>query len=341
MSPRDLGTVSPIGHPPDERSAPGTLVIIGGAEAKRDEPEILREVVRSVGSGRLLVTAVASRHPREMVATYREAFAELGLHDVEPLHIHDRGEARSDEITAAFDGATGIFFTGGDQLRIASHIADTPMHDHIRDMYERGGVVAGTSAGASAMGDTMMVAGPSDRSHRLGDLLKLAQGLGLVDLIIDQHFAQRGRMGRLLGAVAQNPGSLALGIDEDTAVVVEGGDSLRVIGEGTVYVVDGEAMTHTNVGEAEQYSALSAYDLALHLLARGDRFDMEERRPRAVEDARPLLPDEIREERRERRRGGDRRGRPRREADRRADHGEAGGRRDGERRKGRRRDDGG
>lgn len=123
-----------------------------------------------------------------------------------------------------------MFFSGGDQLRISSQIGDTPVEERVREIHERGGLVAGTSAGASVMSETMLVKGTSGESHKIGDL-HMAPGLGLVrDVIIDQHFAERGRFGRLFGAVAHNPRELGLGIDEDTAIVVEG-ERFEVIGK--------------------------------------------------------------------------------------------------------------
>ncbi len=138
--------------------------------------------------------------------------------------------------------------------------------------------MAGTSAGASVMSETMLVRGSSQESHRIGDL-HMAPGLGLMrDVIIDQHFAERGRIGRLLGAVAQNPRVLGVGIDEDTAIVVDG-DQFTVLGVGAVYIVDGTGVTHSNIAEAQPERTLSMHDVRVHVLSRGDRFNLAERRP--------------------------------------------------------------
>jgi cyanophycinase len=149
----------------------------------------------------------------------------------------------------------------------------------IREIYEAGGVIAGTSAGASAMSDTMLVRGSGDESYRIGDV-DMAPGLGLLpNVIIDQHFAERGRMGRLLGAVAQNPRVLGIGIDENTAIVVEDEASFSVLGAGAVYVVDGSGITYSNIVEEKNDRPLSLYDVRLHVLSSGDNFDLRERRP--------------------------------------------------------------
>jgi cyanophycinase len=256
----------------------GPLIIIGGHEDREGERVILREVARRLSGGRLVVATVASHEPEGYFEIYRRAFADLGVTDMAELYVHDRAETLDGRLARALDGAAGVFFTGGDQLRISSQIGDTPVERRVREIHEAGGVVAGTSAGASVMSDTMLVKGSSGESHRIGDL-HMAPGLGLVrDVIIDQHFAERGRIGRLLGAVAQNPRVLGIGIDEDTAVVATGG-RFSVVGSGAVYVVDGEGVTRSNIAEAGPDRALSMHDVRLHVLSAGDAFDLATRRP--------------------------------------------------------------
>ncbi len=173
-----------------------------------------------------------------------------------------------------------MFFTGGDQLKITSQLGDSPIYQRIHDIYMTGGVIAGTSAGASVMAETMMVAGAGDESHRIGSQLQMAPGFGLFPgAIIDQHFAERGRIGRLIAAVAQNPRILGVGIDEDTAVVCEGGRTLTVLGSGGVYVVDGRGVSRSNVVEDARHRTLSVFDLRVHLLSMGDEFDLATRHP--------------------------------------------------------------
>ena len=265
-------------HGNEKPERAGTLVIIGGHEDKEGDRAILAEVARRVGPGRLVVTTVASHQPEGYFEGYQQAFGALGVHDLTELYVEDRCEAMLPEKLAALDGAAGVFFTGGDQLRITSQIGDTAIEHRIREIYQRGGVICGTSAGASAMCETMLVQGRGGESHRVGSL-RLAPGLGLIqNVIIDQHFAERGRMGRLLGAVAENPRVLGIGIDEDTAIVVQG-DRFDVIGSGAVYVVDGSGVTHSNIAEAEEDRVLSMYDVRLHVLSMGDAFNLSERRP--------------------------------------------------------------
>jgi cyanophycinase len=256
----------------------GTLIIIGGGEDKHNKRVILREVVERLGGGRLVVATVASHEPSAYFKEYERAFHELGATDIVELYVRDRAEALACDKLRAFEGAKGVFFSGGDQLRISSQIGDTPIEQKIREIFKRGGIIAGTSAGASVMSDTMLVRGSSGESYRIGDL-HMAAGLGLIrNVIIDQHFAERGRIGRLLGAVAQNARQLGIGIDEDTAIVVEG-DLFGVLGSGAVYIVDCTGVTHSNIAEASPERALSVYDVRLHVLSAGDRFDLSARRP--------------------------------------------------------------
>ncbi|HZH51869.1 MAG TPA: cyanophycinase [Microvirga sp.] len=260
-------------------------MIIGGREDKEDKRVILREVSRHLDGGRLVIATVASHEPEGYFESYQRAFSEIGVTDVVELYVKDRAETLSQEKLRLFEGASGVYFSGGDQLRISSQIGDTPIEQRVREIFDRGGVIAGTSAGASVMSDTMVVKGTGQESYRIGDL-HMAPGLGLIrDVIIDQHFAERGRFGRLLGAVAHNPRELGIGIDEDTAIVVQG-RQFEVIGSGAVYVVDGASVTHSNIAEAEPERALSMYDVRLHVLSAGDRFDLSSRRPSEVPDVR-------------------------------------------------------
>ena len=258
----------------------GCLIIIGGGEDRdpKGDRKILREVARHVRGGKLVLATVASHEPEGYFDDYDEAFADLDVGELVELYVEDRNEAGDREKLRVLDDAAGIFFSGGDQLRITSQIGDSGIEAKVRALFERGGLVAGTSAGASVMSDTMLVRGSSAVTHRIGDL-HMAPGLGLIrDVIIDQHFAERGRFGRLIGAVAHNPRILGIGIDEDTAAVVEG-DGFEVIGSGAVYVVDGARVTHCNLAEAEPDRVLSMHGVTVHVLGTGDRYDLKARRP--------------------------------------------------------------
>src|SRR5215217_3090124 len=260
------------------------LIIIGGKEDRSNDKLILREVARRVGSGKLVVSTVAmARGTDELFDQYEKAFRSLGVKHVYNLDINSREEAMLDSKLRILDNAQGVFFTGGDQVRITSQIGDTPVFQRIREIYDDGGVIAGTSAGASVMSETMLVYGGDEESHVIGDSVRMAPGLGLIGgVIIDQHFMERGRVGRLIGAVAQNPKNLGIGIDEDSAIVLERGNGFYVLGSGAVYVIDGTEVTYSNVAEEDLKKTLSIYNVRMHMLSQGDRFDLINRQPRQM-----------------------------------------------------------
>jgi cyanophycinase len=258
----------------------GSLLIIGGKEDKEDDRLILRMLVKQVGkSGKLVVATVATDSPREVFHTYEACLRGLGMRHVHHLPIGTREEALNDGKQNILRDADAVFFAGGDQLKITSQIGDTPIFTRVQEIYDSGGLIAGTSAGASVMSETMIVSGDSDKTHRIGSMLGLAPGFGLLPgVIVDQHFAERGRIGRLLGAIAQNPRILGLGLDEDAAILVRRG-RFQVVGSGAVYIVDGSKVTFTNINEDEPDEPLCIYGVKLHLLNQSDSFDLKNRRP--------------------------------------------------------------
>lgn len=269
-----------------------SLIIIGGHEDKTDKKLILRAVAERVGSGKLVITTAASGMPRTQYDEYENIFRGLGVKHVYKLEIETREDAQSEKSLRILDDATAIFFTGGDQVKITSLLGCSPVCERLQEIYENGGTIAGTSAGASVMSETMMVGGNGEETHRIGSALKLAPGLGFIrGIIVDQHFAERGRIGRLLGAVTQNPRILGVGIDENTAVMVERDRKFTVIGEGGVTILDAGTSTYSNITDEETDRALSVYDVKLHMLSQGDFFDCETRRPapRAAEVIEELL----------------------------------------------------
>jgi cyanophycinase len=259
----------------------GTLVIIGGHEDRHGEKRILRAVADRLGDdGKIVVCTVASEQPDALWEEYEAAFRALGVPHVFRLDVESRGHASSERTMRILEGATGVFFTGGDQLKITAQIGDTPLYSRVQEIFEQGGVIAGTSAGASAMSETMLVTNNGDASYRIKSSLLMAPGLGLAhDMLIDQHFSERGRMARLIGAVSQNPRVLGIGIDEDTALILERNRSFRVLGAGAVYVVDASKITYSNIGEAESDRTLSAFGITVHMLSQGDRFELNTRAP--------------------------------------------------------------
>src|ERR1700710_2035326 len=173
----------------------GTLIIIGGGERKDAERTVLQEVARRAGTGKLVVAPIATAEPEETWKDYREIFGKLGVKKVEWLDVRIREEGFKEEVVRILDGATVVFFTGADQLKITSQLGDSYVYRRIEEIYEQGGTIAGTSAGASVMSETMLISGDGDESHKVDTVLGMAPGLGLIrNAVIDQHFAKRGRL---------------------------------------------------------------------------------------------------------------------------------------------------
>ena len=260
----------------------GYLIIIGGAEDKNGSREILKEVCSKLSKDKdkLVVATVATELPEEVGNQYADIFRELGIKDVNILNVISREDAFSENNSNLLEKADMVFFTGGDQLRITSLLGGTPLFQKINEIYKKGCIFVGTSAGASVMSNVMVVSGPEEEAPRKCTL-KMAPGLGLINgVIIDQHFAQRGRIGRLLTGIAENPESLGIGIDEDTAIKVNSEGTFEVIGSGAVFVIDGSSITYSNVSEQNQQELLSIFDVKIHILKKGNKFNLKEKRPR-------------------------------------------------------------
>ncbi len=257
------------------------LIIIGGAEDKKGNKTILQEVCAHIEeqSQLLVIVTVATEKPVEVGNEYSNIFHDMGISNVGILNVENREDALKAENVELVEKASLVFFTGGDQLRITSILGGTLLYSTMRRKYTEGCVFVGTSAGASVMSDTMIVKGMDDESPRKCTL-KMAPGLGLINgVIIDQHFAQRGRVGRLLVGVAENPEVLGIGIDEDTSIILNKDNVLRVVGSGAVYIIDGSNISDTNVSEQHQDDMLSIFDVKMHVLKTGDKYDLKTRRP--------------------------------------------------------------
>lgn len=259
----------------------GNLIIIGGAEDKEGDRDILKRVCGFVNkdSDVILIATIATEYPTEALKMYKKVFTKLGVKNIKGLDISNRVQAFEEKNLKAINEAALIFFTGGDQLRITSMIGGTPIYDALRKVSKSGCIIVGTSAGASVMSDTMIVQGDDEDSPRKCTL-KMAQGLGFVEnVMIDQHFDQRGRIGRLLTGIAQNPEVLGIGIDEDTAIIVSEIGIAEVIGNGAVYFIDGSGITHSNVSEQHSDEVLSIYNVKLHVLKEGNKFNILTKAP--------------------------------------------------------------
>jgi cyanophycinase len=258
----------------------GSILAVGGAEDKVSKRGILERFVKEAGGthARIAILPTASTIPVERAAFYGQVFAHLGAGEAYPVPILTRRDAQAAAHTESIGSATGVFITGGDQSRLVNVLSETRAFEAIRDRLLGGAVVAGTSAGASAFSATMIVGGQTGLQLRK-NAVKLAPGLGVITrLIIDQHFSQRQRLGRLLTAVALEPERLGVGIDEDTAIVYYGNGQIEVIGKGQVFILDGSKAVTRGLEKHPATRPFTLSDVVLHVLTAGDTFDVLARR---------------------------------------------------------------
>ena len=256
-----------------------TLFIIGGAEDRVGKASLLRQFVKLSGGrrARLVLVPTASSFQDEVTASYTEVFTRLGAPAVDVVDPATRAEAHDPALVALVDGATGVFMSGGSQLRLSQMLPGTPLGDALHRAHERGTVIGGTSAGASIMSDFMISMGEEGVTPRQR-ASQVSAGLGLVrGVVVDQHFDQRSRYGRLMSVIAPSPHLLGIGIDEDTAIVVSGGRDFTVRGAGGVFVVDCTTAV-TDAADARAGAPMLVSGATVHTLPAGSTFDLVARR---------------------------------------------------------------
>jgi cyanophycinase len=260
----------------------GWIVPIGGAENKENDRPILQRFVRVSGgtAANIVVIPTASRM-HETGPRYEKLFNELGAAHVEVMDFDTRRDCHEAGRLRRIEEATGIFFTGGNQLRLTTLLGGTPVAKLIRTRNAHGVAVGGTSAGASILSEHMIAFG-DEGSAVISGSVRLAPGLGLTNrFIIDQHFRQRDRLGRLITALAYNPFAVGIGLDEDTAAFVAPDDTIEVEGSGGVTVVDASEVSFSSVSEVGEGQPLCVLGLKLHILVAGATFDLHTRQARA------------------------------------------------------------
>lgn len=260
----------------------GWIVPIGGAEHKDNDTRILERFVGLCGgdAADIVVIPTASRQP-DTGPRYEKVFSTLGARRVEALDFDTRRDAAEPNRLARIDEATGIFFTGGDQLRLSTLLGGTPVAKRIRACNAHGIPVAGTSAGASVLSDHMIAFGREGESPT-ADSVHLAPGFGLTNrFIIDQHFRQRDRLGRLLAALAYNPFSVGIGLDEDTAAFIRPDNTLEVVGSGAVTIVDAAGLQFSSMDIATRSEPVCLLGITLHILVEGATFNLHTRKASA------------------------------------------------------------
>lgn len=284
----------------------GKLIAVGGAEDKGTDLEkgeihrsnlnffelgILRRIVEEMGglAARIEIITTASMIPNEVGNNYMDAFGKIGCTNVDLLHIRNREDANRPEFLERIRRCEGIMFSGGNQLRLSAIFGGTEILRLMLDRYEQENfTIAGTSAGAMAMSNTMIYEGNAMRAHLKGEV-KMTTGLGFIDdVIIDSHFEKRGRFGRLAQAVATNPQAIGIGLGEDTGMLItEGGNKMEAIGSGLVVIVDGFDIRHCNIADIPDGNPISMENLKVHFCEKGNGYLLKERQflPEAREGA--------------------------------------------------------
>ena len=274
----------------------GKLIAIGGAEDKGTDLEtgeihrsnlnffelgILRRIVAENGGSNASIEVVttASMIPYEVGNNYLDAFGKLGCTRINVMHIRNREDAMKEEYVARIRKCDCVMFSGGNQMRLSAIFGGTEFLQVLHQRYQHDEfVVAGTSAGAMAMSQTMIYEGNATRAHLKGEV-KITTGLGFMNSVIfDSHFEKRGRFGRLAQAVATNPSCIGIGLGEDTGMLVTGGNHMEAIGSGLVIIIDGHSMRHTNVADIPEGNPLSIEHLIVHFCEKGNGYLVKERK---------------------------------------------------------------
>ena len=277
-------------------SPKGKLIAIGGAEHKGTELEvdgfqrnnlnffelgILRRVVEEAGgtAARIEVITTASMIPYEVGENYLNAFGKIGCTNIGVMHIRTRQDAMMEEYIQRIRECDAVMFSGGNQLRLSATDGGTEFLSLLKKRYkEENFLIAGTSAGAMAMSNTMIYEGNAARAHLKGEV-KITTGLGFLNnVIIDSHFEKRGRFGRLAQAVAGNPGCIGIGLGEDTGMLITEGNKMEAIGSGLVVIVDGHEILHSNIADIPDGNPISIENLKVHFCEKGNGYLINERK---------------------------------------------------------------
>lgn len=258
------------------------ILIIGGAEDKLNERHILRKFVEMSGGSKasVMIVPVPSDFPLVTATLYKGLFENLGIKNIKVLDATSRQEILEVDAEAVLKNITGVFLTGGDQMRLSSLIGGTEFLNELKSKVRKGKIIlAGSSAGAASMSSTMIVRGePSVQP--LKDSIRLCPGLGILkNIIIDQHFTQRARLTRLITAVSYNPENLGIGIDEDTAIHITKEGILEVLGTGTVTIIDGSKISYNTISEVHESAPFSVMGIEVNILSSGVRYNIFTRKP--------------------------------------------------------------
>ena len=258
----------------------GILVAVGGNEDKEHNLEILRKIVSLANGGTISIEVIttASEIPNEIAQMYQKAFEKIGANNYHHMNIRTREEADEEDNIQRIEKAKIIFFTGGDQLRITSILGGSRVMQTIVNKYQNENcIIGGTSAGASAMSETMIYGGESSEALQKG-AVQVTAGIGLVkNIIIDSHFIKRGRFSRLMQIVTSNPGHIGLGLGEDTGVILDRDHIIKTFGSGLVVIFDGQHIRYSNITSIEESEAIAVENVHVHTLVDGHGYDLNGR----------------------------------------------------------------
>jgi cyanophycinase len=287
----------------------GKLIAIGGAEDKGTILEkalaihhnlnffglgILRRIVDEAGGlmARIEVVTTASMIPFEVGNNYLEAFGRIGCTNVDVMHIRTREDVQDEDYIDRIENCDAVMFTGGNQMRLTSIFGGTKFLRIIHNRYRNEPfIVAGTSAGAMAMSNTMIYEGDASKAHLKGEV-KITTGLGFMqNVIFDSHFEKRGRFGRLSQAVGANPSCIGIGLGEDTGMLITEGNKMEAIGSGMVVIIDGHDIRHSNIADIPEGNPMSVENIRVHLCAKGNGYLVHERRfvERMAKETTPIM----------------------------------------------------
>ena len=258
----------------------GCLVAIGGNEDKENDLVVLKRVVQEVRKAdyRVGVITTASESPEQRGEDYRQVFTTLGASGIEILNIKDRNQANDPNMAKMLEDADLIFLVGGDQLRLTTIIGGSLIFEVIQNRLKTGAIIVGTSAGAAVFSETMIYDGKSEEGLVKGSVLTTS-GFGFVkNVVFDTHFNVRGRVGRLVQIITMNPACIGVGIGEDSGVLLKGDGVLEVIGLGTVVIVDGSDIAHSNVMNIEPGGSIAVENVRIHSLANGYGYHFKKRK---------------------------------------------------------------
>ncbi|HEY0458448.1 MAG TPA: cyanophycinase [Pyrinomonadaceae bacterium] len=257
-----------------------TLIAIGGGEMEesKDILEKFVNLVKKKSDARLVVMTIATQEPASAGEKYNALFRKKGIKHVSIVDVSQRDDAFAEDSLKKVREADAMFFTGGDQLNITSLLGGSRLHNLIYEKIKEGTIIAGTSAGAAMMSNSMIVSGKSALAPQVGGV-EIAPGMDLLNsTIIDTHFSQRGRHGRLLTAIAHYPQDLGIGIDEKTAIVIRNHE-FKVLGEGVVTIMDGSQMKHNNLPYRKDDETVGLFGVDIHVLPAGYKYDLKKREP--------------------------------------------------------------